>query len=33
MLVLVIVLYGFYYHAWREVFGEAAADPMDAIAA
>lgn len=33
ILVLVIVLYGFYYHAWREVFGETAADPMDAIAA
>ena len=28
-----IVLYGFYYHAWREIFGETAADPLDAIAA
>lgn len=33
ILLLIIVLYGFYYHAWRGIFGEPAADPMDAIAA
>ena len=33
VLIAMIVLYGFYYHAWREIFGESAADPMDAIAA
>ena len=33
ILIAIVVLYGFYYHAWREIFGETAADPMDAIAA
>lgn len=33
ILLVMVVLYGFYYHAWREIFGEPAADPMDAIAA
>ena len=33
ILVAMIVLHGFYYHAWREIFGETAADPLDAIAA
>lgn len=33
MLVLYVVMFGFYYHGWREIFGEPAADPMDAIAA
>lgn len=33
VLMMLVVLYGFYYHAWREIFGETAADPMDAIAA
>ncbi len=33
VLIVMVVLYGFYYHAWREIFGETAADPLDAIAA
>jgi len=33
ILLMMVVLYGFYYHAWREIFGETAADPLDAIAA
>ncbi len=33
ILIMLVVLYGFYYHAWREIFGETAADPLDAIAA
>jgi hypothetical protein len=33
VLIVLVVLYGFYYHAWREIFGETAADPLDAIAA
>lgn len=33
MLVMYVVMFGFYYHGWREIFGEPAADPMDAIAA
>jgi len=28
-----VVMFGFYYHGWREIFGEMAADPMDAISA
>ena len=33
MLVLYVVMFGFYYHGWREIFGAPAADPMEAIAA
>lgn len=33
MLVAYVLIFGFYYHAWRDIFGEPAADPMDAIAA
>lgn len=33
ILLAMVVLYGFYYHAWREIFGETAATPLDAIAA
>ena len=33
MVVLYVVMFGFYYHGWREIFGEPAADPTDAIAA
>ena len=28
-----VVMFGFYYHGWREIFGATTADPMDAIAA
>lgn len=33
ILLFYVVLFGFYYHGWRDIFGEPAADPMDAIAA
>lgn len=33
LLLVYVMVFGFYYHAWREIFGEPAADPMDAIAA
>jgi hypothetical protein len=33
MLLMYVVMFGFYYHGWREIFGEMAADPMDAISA
>ncbi|PZO08024.1 MAG: hypothetical protein DCF27_09680 [Lysobacteraceae bacterium] len=32
-LAMYVVIFGFYYHGWREIFGEMAADPMDAISA
>ena len=32
-LVVYVVMFGFYYHGWRDIFGETAADPLDAIAA
>jgi hypothetical protein len=33
VLVMYVVMFGFYYHGWREIFGEPAVDPADAIAA
>lgn len=33
VLVMYVVIFGFYYHGWREIFGEPAAEPTDAIAA
>lgn len=33
VLVMYVVMFGFYYHGWREIFGEPAVDPTDAIAA
>jgi uncharacterized protein YjeT (DUF2065 family) len=33
VLLLQVVMYGFYYHAWREIFGEPASLPADALEA
>ena len=33
VLVLQVVMYGFYYHAWRELFGQPAVTPADALEA
>lgn len=31
MLAIYVVMFGFYYHGWREIFGEPAARPADAL--
>lgn len=33
MLVMYVVMFGFYYHAWRDIFGEPVVEPGDSIAA
>lgn len=33
MLVAYVVMFGFYYHGWREIFGEPAEAPLDALEA
>jgi hypothetical protein len=33
MLVVYVLMFGFYYHGWRDIFGESAAEPTDAFAA
>lgn len=33
MLVMYVVMFGFYYHAWRDIFGEPAEAPADALEA
>jgi hypothetical protein len=33
MLVMYVVMFGFYYHGWREIFDEPTVEPADAFAA